>query len=130
MPVTVFAPGAGWALEQLVEATGCDVLGIDWQVDPADARKRLANHRVAVQGNLDPSLLFGTPEFVANRTRKMLDAFGSHGYIANLGHGILPETPVASARAFIDTVREWTAPGVLAAAGSHAPHGRTSALTA
>ena len=69
----MFAPGAGWALEHLIEATGCDVLGIDWQVEPSEVRKRLAGHRVALQGNLDPSLLFGKPEFVAHRTRKMLD---------------------------------------------------------
>lgn len=135
VPVTVFAPGAGWALEHLIEATGCDVLGIDWQQEPSDVRKRLAGHRVALQGNLDPSLLFGKPEFVAHRTRKMLDAFGSSGYIANLGHGILPETPVESARAFIDTVREWTAPGAPAPAApapvsGTAPYGRSSALLA
>ncbi|MBI3791377.1 MAG: uroporphyrinogen decarboxylase [Gemmatimonadetes bacterium] len=129
VPVTVFAPGAGWALEQIVEASGCDVVGVDWQVEPADARRRLAAHRVALQGNLDPSLLFGTPDFVRHRTRKMLDAFGSRGYIANLGHGILPETPVASARAFIDTVREWSAPASQPTV-SPVPYGRSSAMLA
>jgi uroporphyrinogen decarboxylase len=108
-PVIVFAPGAGWALEEIAAATGADVIGVDWQVEPAAARRRLAEHSVAVQGNLDPCWLYAPPTEIARRTRAMLHAFGGRGHIANLGHGILPDVPVAHARAFVDTVREWRA---------------------
>lgn len=106
-PVIVFAPGAGWALEEIAQATGADVIGVDWQVEPGAARRRLAAHPVAVQGNLDPCWLYAPPSEIARRARAMLDAFGGRGYIANLGHGILPDVPVAHARAFVDAVREW-----------------------
>jgi len=109
-PVIAFAPGAGWALEAIAAMTGADVIGVDWQTDAADARRRLASHPVALQGNLDPCWLYGAPEQIRERTLAMLDAFGGHGHIANLGHGILPDVPVAHARAFIDTVKSWRAP--------------------
>jgi uroporphyrinogen decarboxylase len=107
-PVIVFAPGAGWALEEIASATGADVVGIDWQTDPADARRRLASHGVALQGNLDPCWLYAAPATIRARTRDMLAAFGGRGHIANLGHGILPDVPVAHARAFVDAVKEWS----------------------
>jgi len=107
-PVIVFAPGAGWALEAIAEATHADVIGVDWQVDAADAVRRLAPYGVALQGNLDPCALYGTPSSIRHRTERMLQAFGGQGHIANLGHGILPDVPVENARAFIDTVREFS----------------------
>jgi uroporphyrinogen decarboxylase len=82
---------------------------VDWQVEAADARRRLAGRVVALQGNLDPCWLYAPPDEIARRTRAMLDAFGGRGHIANLGHGILPDVPVAHARAFVDTVRQWSA---------------------
>jgi uroporphyrinogen decarboxylase len=106
-PVIAFSPGMGWALQEIAQVTGADVIGVDWQTDPADARRRLPADRVAVQGNLDPCWLYARPELVRERTHRMLEAFGGQGHIANLGHGILPDTPVASAKAFIDAVREW-----------------------
>jgi len=106
-PVIVFAPGAGWALEEIARATEADVIGIDWQTDPAEAKRRLAAHTVALQGNLDPSWLHAPPEVIRRRTRGMLAMFGPRGYIANLGHGILPDTPVEHARIFVETVKEW-----------------------
>jgi uroporphyrinogen decarboxylase len=110
VPVIVFAPGAGWALEELAEATGADVIGCDWQVEPAAARARLAPHGVAVQGNLDPTWLYAPIPEIERRTRAMLDAFGGRGHIANLGHGILPDVPVPHAKAFVETVKAWRAP--------------------
>ena len=107
-PVIVFAPGAGWALEEIAMTTGAEVVGVDWQTDPADARRRLASHGVALQGNLDPSWLYALPATIRERTREMLAAFGGRGHIANLGHGILPDVPVAHARAFVDAVKEWS----------------------
>jgi uroporphyrinogen decarboxylase len=108
-PVSVFAPGAGWALEEIAEATRADVIGVDWQVEASAARRRLAGRPVALQGNLDPCWLYAPPDEIARRTRTMLDAFGGRGHIANLGHGILPDVPVAHARAFVDAVRQWSA---------------------
>jgi uroporphyrinogen decarboxylase len=107
-PVIAFAPGAGWALEEIA-ASGADVIGVDWQTDAAVARRRLASSPVALQGNLDPCWLYATPAVIRERTHAMLDAFGGRGHIANLGHGILPDVPVAHARAFVDAVKEWRA---------------------
>ena len=106
-PVIAFAPGAGWALEEIAEATGADVVGVDWQTDPGDARRRLSGRPVALQGNLDPCWLYADPETIRARTREMLAAFGPTGHIANLGHGILPDVPVEHARAFVQAVQEW-----------------------
>ena len=110
VPVIAFAPGAGWALEEIAAAPGADVIGVDWQTDAAEARRRLADRPVALQGNLDPCWLYAPPATIRARTREMLDAFGGRGHIANLGHGINPDVPVAHARAFIDAVQEWRAP--------------------
>jgi uroporphyrinogen decarboxylase len=106
-PVIVFCPGSGWALEEIAAATNADVIGVDWQTDAADARRRLPVSQVTLQGNLDPCWLYGSPTLIRERTHEMLAAFGSRGHIANLGHGILPDTPVAHARAFVDAVHEW-----------------------
>ena len=105
-PVIAFAPGAGWALEEIA-ATGVDVVGIDWQTDPAVARQRLSSAPVALQGNLDPCWLYGSPSTIRERTHAMLRAFAGRNHIANLGHGILPDVPVDHARAFVDAVKEW-----------------------
>jgi uroporphyrinogen decarboxylase len=109
-PVIAFAPGAGWALEEIARATGAEVVGVDWQVEAHDARRRLLDHGVALQGNLDPTWLYLPPSVICERTRAMLSAFGGRGHIANLGHGILPDVPVAHAKAFVDAVKEWRAP--------------------
>jgi uroporphyrinogen decarboxylase len=106
-PVIAFSPGSGWALEEIARATGADVIGIDWQTDAAEARRRLPLERVALQGNLDPCWLYASPAEIRQRTHRMLQAFGCRGHIANLGHGILPDVPVAHAKAFVDAVREW-----------------------
>jgi uroporphyrinogen decarboxylase len=110
VPVIAFAPGAGWALEEIADATGADVIGVDWQTDAGRARERLDGRSVALQGNLDPCWLYGEPAEIRARTRAMLDAFGGQGHIANLGHGINPDVPVANAQAFVDAVKEWRAP--------------------
>lgn len=109
VPVIVFAPYAGWALREVAEATHADVVGIDWQTEPAAARAALAGLDVTVQGNLDPCALYGSPEKIRARTRRMLDAFGGQRLIANLGHGILPDVNPAHARAFVEAVQEWRA---------------------
>ena len=83
------------------------MIGVDWQTDAADARRRLGDHPVALQGNLDPCWLYAPPATIRTRTHEMLAAFGGRGHIANLGHGILPDVPVEHARAFVDAVKEW-----------------------
>ena len=104
-PVIAFAPGAGWALEEIARETGADIVGIDWQTDASEARRRLSGQAVALQGNLDPGWLHCPPKTIQARTRAMLQAFHGPGYIANLGHGILPDTPVEHARAFVEAVK-------------------------
>ena len=106
-PVIVFAPGSGWALEEIAAETKADVVGIDWQTDAADARRRLPPSAVTLQGNLDPCWLYAPPPVIRERTHRMLDDFGGRAHIANLGHGILPDVPVAHAQAFVEAVKEW-----------------------
>jgi uroporphyrinogen decarboxylase len=106
-PVIVFCPGSGWALEEIARATGAEVVGIDWQTDAAEARRRIPPSVAALQGNLDPTWLYGSPASIRERTHRMLDSFGGRGHIANLGHGILPDVPVDHARAFVQAVQEW-----------------------
>ncbi len=110
VPVIVFVKGGGQWLEKIAD-TGCDVVGLDWTVDPADAVARVGD-RVALQGNLDPCTLYAPVDVIQQRTRTMLNGFkGASGYIANLGHGILPDIPVAHAKTFINTVKESTSGG-------------------
>jgi uroporphyrinogen decarboxylase len=110
VPLIVFAPGAAWATREIAEATGADVVGIDWQTEPAAARRLAEEMGVAVQGNLDPCALYAPPAEIRARTRRMLAEMPARGHVANLGHGILPDVPVDHARAFVDTVREWRGP--------------------
>ena len=109
VPVIAFCPGSGWALEEIASASGADVIGVDWQTDAADARRRLPVSKVALQGNLDPCWLYAPPAVIRDRTHEMLHKFGRRGHIANLGHGILPDVPVGHARAFVDAVVDWRA---------------------
>ena len=104
VPVILYLNGGAHLLEVLAEA-GPDVLGLDWRVDPADAIARVGG-RVALQGNLDPCVLFAPPEVVRAEAERVLDAFApQQGYVFNLGSGILPETPVASMEALFATLR-------------------------
>ena len=105
VPVVVFTPGAGWALEEIAIATQADVIGIDWHTEASSARHRLGSTRV-LQGNLDPTWLYAAPAEIRRRVETMLAEFRPGPHIVNLGHGILPDTPVAHARAFIDAVKE------------------------
>lgn len=109
VPVIVFAPGAGWALKEIAAETGADAVGVDWHMDPREAKAAVAPFNVATQGNLDPCALYASPAEIRRRTHAMLDAFGPTGHVANLGHGILPDVSPAHARAFIDAVKEWRA---------------------
>lgn len=92
VPAIIFAKGAHFALPELSK-TEYNVIGLDWTMNPAEARKTLAGSGKAVQGNLDPCALYGDAEAIRKEAARMFDSFksgGSTGYIANLGHGIYP----------------------------------------
>ncbi len=103
-PTIVFAKGAWFAMHDLAVIPGV-AIGLDWQTEPSIARKIYGHLRV-LQGNLDPSCLLGPEEVIRQRTRLMLKSFGPC-HIANLGHGVYPETEVASVKAFIDEVHSF-----------------------
>ncbi len=112
VPLVVSAGGAHHALEGLA-GTFCDAVGLDHTLDPADARARVEG-RKALQGNLDPACLYASPEQIRKRVGRMLDGFdtmesGLRGYIANLGHDLLPDHDPAHAAAFVDAVHEMSA---------------------
>jgi uroporphyrinogen decarboxylase len=107
VPVIAFAPGANWAMEEVIRETGADVLGVDWQTESSVAARRTAELGVARQGNFDPCWLYAPIPEIVKRTHAMLDAFGGRAHIANLGHGILPDVPVAHAKAFVEAVQTW-----------------------
>lgn len=101
VPMIAFPKGATLkSLEFLAKSKTYEVIGLDWTVDPVEARERLGAD-VTLQGNLDPCALYGSEQEITDRARDMVAKFGKTRYIANLGHGILPDTPIASVEAFI-----------------------------
>ncbi len=96
-----YANGAPTLLGDFVKL-GADVVGLDWRVELSEAFR--AHPGQVFQGNLDPCYLFAPPEKIAARVREMKAAAGRHPHIWNLGHGILPSTPVEHARAFVRAV--------------------------
>ena len=102
----IFSKGAWFALEEIA-ATGVNGIGIDWCIKPQLARE-ITGPAIILQGNLDPARLLSPVPVIKKEVKKMLNAFGGQRHIANLGHGILPNTPVDHARAFVDTVKEWS----------------------
>ncbi|HEX8845454.1 MAG TPA: uroporphyrinogen decarboxylase [Pyrinomonadaceae bacterium] len=107
VPVIHFGTGTAALLELMREAGG-DVIGLDWRVDLGDAWQHLGD--VAVMGNLDPVALFANQDVIRAQARKILDrAGGRPGHIFNLGHGILPETPVENVIALVEAVHELSA---------------------
>jgi len=102
-PVIVYAKGAAERLERIARC-GCDAVGIDWTTDIRAARRRVGAH-VALQGNLDPAALLATPASVEAESRALLAAAGPEpGHVFNLGHGILPSTPVENVAALVACV--------------------------
>ena len=100
VPRTLYINGTSSILE-LMARSGADVLSIDWRIPISEARTRVGD-RVALQGNLDPCLLLGSQSFLKSTAGEILKQAGPTGHIMNLGHGILPMTPVENAKAFID----------------------------
>lgn len=105
VPVILFAKGAWYALEKLQKA-GANALGLSWTT-PASYARQACGSNMVFQGNLDPTTLLAEPKVVEAATRKMIESFGKHHHIVNLGHGVLPQTSVDSAKAFVNTAKEF-----------------------
>jgi len=107
-PKILFTKGGGqWIKSQA--NSGADALGIDWQTDLGSSRK-LVNDKVALQGNLDPSILLSSPKVVEEAVKKVLDEYGyGEGHIFNLGHGITQFTPPENLEVLLETVRNYSA---------------------
>ena len=106
IPLIVFAKGANYAIADLA-ASDYDVVGLDWTVDPAEARRTVGD-TASLQGNLDPVVLYAEPEVIRREVKRMLEAFGPYRHIANLGHGMYPDHNPDHARVFIDSVHEYS----------------------
>ncbi len=103
VPSVVFTKGGGLWLESIADS-GCDALGLDWTIDIGEARRRVGD-KVALQGNLDPSILFSSPEVISREVGHILASFGKgSGHVFNLGHGISQFTPPESAAALVEAV--------------------------
>lgn len=107
VPVTIFAKGAFFAIEDFAKLK-CNTIGLDWNMDPSHMR-RIVGESKTLQGNLDPCALYGSFSDIEKATKEMLDAFGTQRYIANLGHGVYPDTDPEKVKAFIETVKSYSA---------------------
>ena len=105
VPVILFTKGGGqWA--EAIAATGCDGIGLDWTVDLGDVRRRTGD-RIALQGNLDPSTLYASPERIREGVARVLASYGhGSGHVFNLGHGITPDVDPEHAGAMVEAVHE------------------------
>lgn len=105
VPVILFTKGGGQWLEDMA-ATGCDALGLDWTTDIGAARHRVGG-QVALQGNMDPSVLYASPATIRQEVKRILDSYGQgSGHVFNLGHGIHQFVDPAHAGAFVEAVTE------------------------
>jgi len=106
VPTVLFSKGGGQWLE-LMAGAGFDGLGLDWQTDIARARERVGS-RVALQGNMDPMVLYASPEVITNEVRRVLNKFGGGcGHVFNLGHGVLPDINPDHVKAMVDAVHQY-----------------------
>lgn len=104
-PVILFPKGSWYALGDLAKTSAAG-LGLDWSLTPALARS-MTNNSITLQGNFDPSKLLAPIPQIKKEVKEMIDGFGVNRYVANLGHGILPNVPVDHAKAFVDAVKEY-----------------------
>ena len=107
VPVTVFAKGAFFARAEM-RHLNCETIGLDWNMNIEESR-RLIGEQKTLQGNLDPCALYASDKEIEQTTKKMLDAFGNSRHIANLGHGVYPDTDPDKVKVFIKTVKEYSA---------------------
>lgn len=106
VPKIVFAKGAFFARTEMNKLK-CEVVGLDWNMDVRESREMMPGK--VLQGNLDPCALYGSRDSIERETKVMLDAFGPHSHIVNLGHGLYPDISVDNVKCFIDTVKEYSA---------------------
>lgn len=107
VPVTLFTKGGGLWLEAIAE-TGCDAVGLDWTVDIREAKKRVG-HKVALQGNMDPSVLYAPVARIEQEVKNILAGFGEgSGHVFNLGHGIHQDVPTESPKVFVNAIHEFS----------------------
>jgi uroporphyrinogen decarboxylase len=105
VPVILFTKGGGQWLDKMSQ-TGCDALGVDWTTDLSDARASVGG-RVALQGNVDPSILYASPERIREEVARVLESYGhGNGHVFNLGHGIHPDVNPEHAAALVEAVHE------------------------
>jgi len=105
VPVILFTKGAGSRLSDMV-GSGCDALGVDWTTDLGEAR-RLTGGSVALQGNLDPSVLYASPHAIRQEVTAVLESYGEgHGHVFNLGHGVAPDVDPEHAGAMVAAVHD------------------------
>ncbi len=109
VPLTFFAKGAPFLLDEM-EGLDCAVVGLDWMTNPKEARNRVGTQKV-LQGNMDPCQLYAENEEVQAATQSMLASFGRQ-HIANLGHGVYPDTPLEQVKTFVNTVKAFRYPDV------------------
>jgi len=103
VPSIVFTKGGGLWLEAIADI-GCNAVGLDWTIDIGEARQRVGD-KVALQGNLDPSVLFASPKVITSEVEKILTSYGNgNGHVFNLGHGISQFTPPENAAALVEAV--------------------------
>jgi uroporphyrinogen decarboxylase len=106
--VTLFTKNGGMWLEEIAD-TGCDAVGLDWTIDIADAKARIGD-RVALQGNMDPSMLYAPAERIEEEVQQILAGFGNgSGHVFNLGHGIHLDVPPENAGVFVEAVHKYSA---------------------
>ncbi len=105
VPVTVFAKGAYYAREEMSKLN-CNTIGLDWNMDITESRKIIGDNKT-LQGNFDPCLLYADVPTIIKRTEQMLKEFGSSRHIANLGHGVYPDTDPNKVKVFIETVKNY-----------------------
>jgi len=104
VPITVFAKGAHGSVADMAKLN-CETIGLDWTQNPEDVRKLAPNK--TLQGNLDPCKLYIEDERLVSETLKMLSKFGTQRYIANLGHGVYPDTDPEKVKLFVNTIKEF-----------------------
>ena len=108
VPVVLFSKG-GIELIKKLKDSKADMIGVDWMTDLAEA-KRIAGNVAALQGNLDPTALYGSKEIIKREVTRILNIYGNEsGHVFNLGHGILPDIPVDNVKFLVDTVHEISA---------------------
>jgi uroporphyrinogen decarboxylase len=105
VPVTVFAKGAFFARKEMADLN-CDVIGLDWNMDIAESRALVGTNKT-LQGNLDPCVLYASFSEIERQTKLMLDQFGMQRTIANLGHGVYPDTDPEKLKCFIEAVKAY-----------------------